>query len=313
MTVRTLLIALVALATPLAAQDRDTTRAAPPDSANVTILDITVDPNVNEPHRVFLQKHVVYMASFSEPGVTIRMRSYGGKQLPFVVPNSNDLDATGGAEFELYPQADGNVEFTAVFNEDQRPVRFRIWSDARATERGRRSAEEGYWELGVEGLAGWHGRFSTQAGGTAGRGSTLGACFSVRNGPGPIGALNGCILGFERELGGLGRGTFFFTEPQLRLSHARRTDTGWRFDWGLVARYGFFADELDGSNFGPGALGFGFYAADDQRDIEGKGWRLSLTARTDGEPGELRDIYGSVHQTGRHWTMAYQVGIGRYF
>lgn len=312
MTLKTLCAAVLVLAGPLAAQDRDTTRAAPSDSQNVTLLDITVDPNVNEPHTIFLAKHIVYKASFSEPGVTIRMRSFGNKQLPFVVPLANGPDAGGGAEFELYPQADGEVQFTAIFNEDQRPVRFKIWSDVRATHRGEASAAEGFWELGFDALAGWHGAFDRQEGGPAGASATVGACLSVRNGPGPVGFFNGCIVGAEKKLSGT-PGVFFFTQPQIRLNDGRRTDTGWRNELGLVLRYGFFADGSDGNNFGAGSFGWGAYFARDQRDPDGKGWRLLVLGRMDGTPGETVDAFGTVTEHSRHWSPSYQLGIGRYF
>lgn len=305
------LFAAFSFAGPLWAQDPDSTRQAPSDSGNVTLLDFTVDPAANEPHVVFLQKGIVYRASFSQPGVTLRMRSYRNRQLPFLVDLTNATDASGGSELELYPQSDGDIELVVVVPSSV-PVRFRLWSDARASERGRRSAEEGYWELGVDGLLGWHGDFDSQTGAPAGSGITLGGCLSVRNGPGPLGIINGCIVGAEWKLGGDTRGFFFFAEPLIRLSNGRRTDSGWRYEWGLAMRFAAFADGSGGTNFGPGILGLGAYLARDQRDLNGRGWRMYLIARADGQAIEVPDGFGNVDRKGRDWVPALQFGLGRY-
>ena len=286
-----LVAALVALPLTLAAQTPTPTAA---DTGNVTLLDITVHPGEFEPHIVFLQRGIVYRASYSGPGIEIRLRSFAGKQLPFVVPLTNGVDATGGSEYELYPQSDGNIEFTEVFNANKVPVTFRLWKDARGTARGRRSAEEGFWELGVDGLVGWHGAFQSGTLPPGGSGPTIGGCLSVRNGSGPLGFINGCVFGVERLSSSGGSGYFLFTEPEIRLSNRRRTDSGWKFEWGLLVRYGAFASEADGGNLGGGNFGYGAYVARDQRDLNGRGWRITLSGRTDtGAP-------------------AVQLGVGRY-
>ena len=295
------LVAALLFQLPLAAQSP----ATPPDTGNVTLLDITVHPGEYEPHTVFLQKGIVYRASFSGQGIEIRVRSYGGRQLPFVVPLTNGVDASGASEFEIYPQSDGNIEFTEVFNAEKVPVTFRLWRDARGTERGRRSAEEGFWELGVDGLVGWYGNYGSQSGGS---GATLGGCLSVRNGPGPLGWINGCIVGVERLTTGSGQGFFLFTEPEIRLSNGRRTDSGWKFEWGLLVRYAMFANGNDGGNIGGANLGYGAYVARDLRDLNGRGWRLTLMGRMDGSSSGSA-TFGS---TGRIWAPVFQFGVGRY-
>ena len=300
-----LLATLVVLPYSLSAQ---TPSPPPPDSGNVTLLDITVHPGEYEPHIVFLQKGIVYRASFSGKGVEIRLRSFQGRQLPFVVALSNDVDATGGSEYELYPQSDGDVEFTEVFNAEKVPVTFRLWKDARSTERGRRSAEEGFWELGVDGLVGRRGNFSPQAGGS---GTTFGGCLSVRNGPGVLGWLNGCILGAEGLTGQQGV-FFFFSEPEIRLSNGRRTDAGWKNEWGLVARVNIFADGGDGNYLDEGHFGNGAYFARDQRDLNGRGWRLTLIVRADNGQKLTLDAFGNVTKREQAWAPAIQLGVGRY-
>lgn len=304
-----LLAAFLVIPVTLAAQNPP---AAAADTGNVMLLDITVHPGEYEPHIVFLQRGIVYRASFSGQGVEIRVRSFAGRQLPFIVSLTNSVDASGGSEFEIYPQSDGDIEFTEAFNGDKVPVTFRLWKDARSTERGRRSAEEGYWELGIDGLVGWHGDFDAQDGGAAGAGGTVGGCLGVRNGPGPLGAINGCIVGAEWKVSGRVKGVFFFTEPQIRLSHGRRTDTGWRYDWGLLFRYAAFADGSDDGNFSPGMFGVGAYVARDLRDLNGRGWRITFTARSDNMSELVDDGFGSFVNKGRRWSPAFQIGVGRY-
>lgn len=310
------LTSLLALATgPLRAQAADTTRVAPHDTMNIQLLDITVDPNVNEPHRVFLQKHVVYKASFSEPGVTIRMRSYNGKQLPFVVPASNDVDATGGSEFELYPLADGEIEFTAVFNEDQRPVRFRLWSDAKATRRGERSAAEGWWELGYDVLIGPHGHYGTTDDFTANAGVTYGSCLSVRNGPGWLGRWNGCIVGFEWMSGDIhSQALELFAEPRFRVAGVGHGHTGWGWDAGALTHLAVYADVHHGGNFGDPVVGLGAYvAADQRRATDGKGWRLSCAAHADRVKHTFVDPVTFQLKTVHTEVPVVEFGVGRYF
>ena len=280
-TLTTLFVLL--MAAPLGAQDQDSSRTAPADSGNAVLLDITIDPAANERHVVFLQKGIVYRARFSESGATLRMRSLGNKQLPFIVDLGGG-DVSGGTELEIYPQSDGDIEL-AVLLPASVPVRFRLWSDARATERGRRSAEEGYWEIGVDGLVGWHGDQRPDGGaGTAfGAGMTFGGCLSVRNGVGPLGFLNGCIAGAEGWTAGGADGLLvLFTEPQIRLSNGRRTTAGHRLEWGLVTRFAIGTNGNEGGNFGNTLLGFGAFLARDSRDLNGRGWRFSLVGRVDG-------------------------------
>lgn len=305
-----LLVAALSAASPLSAQDADSTRQAPHDSANVTILDISIDPSANERHVVYLQKGIVYRASFSEQGVTLRMRSLGNKQLPFVVDVSSGADVSGGSELEVYPQADGDIELTVVLAASV-PVHFRLWRDARATLRGQRSAEEGYWELGVDGILGWHGDYSGNSTLMA-SGMTLGGCLSVRNGPGPLGFINGCIVGAE-GMGGDDAHRYFglFTEPHLRFSNGRRTDQGWRSEWGGVIRYAAYAAG-NGGNLGDGRFGLGAYLSRDQRDLNGRGWRYTLTLRADKVERVFYDGFG--FETGREdaYVPALQLQIGRY-
>jgi hypothetical protein len=283
----------------------------PADTGNITLIDVTLHPGEYEPHTIFLQKGLVYRISFSGPGVDVRVRSYQGKQLPFVVPLTNEIDASGTSEYELYPQSDGDIEITEVFNALKVPVTFRLWRDARATERGRRSADEGFWELGVDGLAGWHGDFKADSS-TAGGGATIGGCLAVRNGPGPLGFLNGCIFGVERLASSTSSGFFLFTEPEIRLSNRRRTDSGWKFEWGLLVRYASFGSDNDGGNLGGGNFGFGAYLARDQRDLNGNGWRVTLTGRFDGLSNEKLDGFGNTLSTKHLWAPALQLGVGRY-
>ena len=284
----------------------------PADTGDVTLLDVTLHPGEYEPHTLFLQKGVVYRVSFSGPGVEVRLRSYQQKQLPFVVPITSEVDASGSTEYELYPQSDGDIEITEVFNGLKVPVTLRLWRDARATERGRRSADEGFWELGIDALAGWHGAFKAGAPGAAGQGGTIGGCLGVRNGPGPLGFLNGCIFGIERLASSSSSGFFLFTEPEIRLSNKRRTDSGWRFEWGLIVRYASFGSDDDGGNLEGGSFGYGAYLARDQRDLEGRGWRVTLTGRFDGLTNETLDAFGNVTSSKHIWAPALQLGVGRY-
>ena len=320
MRTTTQLLALLALvastaAVPVRAQSVDTTRVSPHDSVNIQLLDITVDPNVNEPHRVFLQKHVVYKASFSEPGVTIRMRSYGGKQLPFVVPTSNGIDATGGSEYELYPLADGEVEFTAIFNEDQRPVRFRLWSDARATRRGERSAAEGWWQLGVDLMIGQHPDLDKAQALPVGSGPNIEACFGVRNGPGGLGILNGCIFGIGWGFG-QGSSPYFglFMEPRLRVHGGGSSHIGWAVEEGIDTRFSVYAVRRNGWNFGTPFPALGLYIALDQRSSTGgSGWRLVATGRSERMQSTKED-FGSLGYDGRWRSRAlFEFSVGRYF
>ncbi len=305
-----LLTGLLLAASRLAAQDTTTARAD--SDRNVILLDITVDPNVNERQVVYLQKGIVYRASFSQPGVILRVRSRKNKQLPFVVPLSNAPDASESSEIEIYPQSDGDIELTPVFNARGVPVTFRLWRDVRATERGQRAAEEGWWELGVDGLVGWHGAFNAGTAESSGSGATFGGCLGVRNGLGPLGFINGCIFGFERLNSSTTPGFFLFTEPEIRLSNGRRTDSGWKFEWGLLIRYAAFGSENDGGNLGGGNLGYGAYLARDQRDLDGLGWRITLMGRMDGGEQGTIDGFGVVTKTTRIWAPAFQLGVGRY-
>ena len=146
----------------------------------------------------------------------------------------------------------------------------------------------------MDGLVGWHGAFHTGTFQSGGSGPTFGGCLGVRNGPGPLGFINGCIFGVERLSSSDGSGFFLFTEPEIRLSNGRRTDSGWKFEWGLLVGYGAFASGNDGGNHGGGHFGYGAYLARDQRDLNGRGWRITLAGRTDtGAP-------------------AVQLGVGRY-
>ena len=297
-----LLAALLGVPAALVAQ---TPPPPPADTGNVILLDVTVHPGEFDPHTVFLQKGIVYRASFSGPGVAMRMRSYKGKQLPYVVSLTSVVEASGSSEYEIYPQSDGDIEFQELFNEGQVPVTFRLWRDARATEHGRRSAEEGFWELGVDLLVGGRGSIHDNVGLPTGSGMTIGGCLGVRNGPGPLGFLNGCIFGLERLSSSTTPGFYLFTEPEIRLSNHRRTDSGWKFEWGLLMRYAAFGSDDDGGNLDNGEFGFGGYVARDQRDLNGRGWRITLTGRADAARGGA----GGNH---RLWAPAFQLGVGRY-
>lgn len=265
--------ALLAVAAPLAAQD---TLAAQRET-DVTILDITVDPAANERHVVFLQKRVVYRARFGGPGITIRMRSIGNRPLPFIVNATAMADATGATEYELYPAADGEIELTPVGNQDQVPVRFLLWKDARATERGSRAAQEGWWDIGLEFGIGRHFGDRSEGAILMAGGSTYTACFSFRNGPGLAGRLNGCALGLEinrsdDDVSGLDQA---FIEPRIRVVGDSSRHQGWGWDAGLVTHIGF--SERDNV-----VLGLGAYAATDLRAGDrGQGIRLLLQARQD--------------------------------
>lgn len=300
---------------PLAAQGADTIRVAPHDTMNITVLDIEVDPNVNEPHVVFLQKHVVYRASFSEPGVTIRMRSIGGKQLPFVVPASNEPDASRGSEYEVYPLADGAVEFRALFNEEQRPVRFRIWSDAHATMRRRRADAEGWWELGAELVIGWHPSFAAARVLPLGSGPSLGACFGVRNGPGGLGRVNGCVLGLEWSFGE-GPSPLFgvFTEPKIRIHGGGSRHVGWVSEEGILTRVSIYASRRVGWNFGTPFPALGVYVARDQRPSGGgAGWRCTVTGRMELMKPTREDIGSLGYEGGWRARPIVAFAVGRYF
>lgn len=302
-------------AAPLAAQTPEAARTPPHDSTNITLLDITIDPNVNEPHVVFLQRHVVYKASFSETGVTIEMRSFGNKALPFIVPASNGTDASGGEELEIYPQADGEIQFKAVFNELQRPVHFRLWSDARATRRGERSAAEGFWQLGYEIMSGFHPDYAGPQTLPAHAGLDLGACLSVRNGPGRVGRLNGCIAGFGGMTGEVSGQLFqFYTEPRFRIRGGGSHHSGWATELGALAGARIYAWSKDGGNFGPVIFGFGGYLARDQRGaFEGKGWRLSAALRADRFKYTIADPVTFAVTSHVHWEPVLEIGVGRYF
>lgn len=303
------------LVAPLAAQDRDTTRIAPRDSADAVILDISVDPAANERHTAFLQKGVVYRAYFSEEGVILRMRSPQNKQLPYVVDVSRGPDATGGTEFEVYPQADADVEFSVVLPA-QVPVHFRLVSDSRATERGRRSAEEGYWELGLDALVGWHPDLASEGSYPVAAGRTVGGCLSVRNGAGPLARLHGCIGGLEWMGGGIDENLLaLFTEPRIRVFGGGRDHSHWGLETGLVARLSVTATVSNFGNFGNPQHGFGAYVALDQRSTsEGKGWRFTLVGRMDRYP-TARTASTPPFETkeGYTWLPGFQFGFGRYW
>lgn len=287
---------------PLAAQDSA--------DSNVVLLDLLVDPSVNEPHRVFLAKGIVYRASFAMSGVSIRMRSYERKQIPFVVPVTPTEDASGRSEFEIYPQDDGEIEFLALFNDQSIPVRFRLWSDARATARGRRSAEEGYWEIGLDAFYTTYGEQMIE-GDTYGEAhSSIGACFSFRNGPGILGRLNGCALGMEvieGEGDALNR-TRFFIEPRFRLLGGGSRHEGMSADAGLVLSAGTMER---GPYVGPGV-----YGALDFRGKEGNGARLFVSGRYDWEPEEIQGsdpMEPWVTEKVSVWTPSLRLGLGYYW
>lgn len=261
------------------ARAQDTAQAARPDS-DVMILDITVDPAANARQTVFLQKGVVYRVRFGGPGITISMRSRGNRQLPFLVNTTGVADASGATEYELYPQSDGDIELTPTANDAQVPVRFQIWRDARATERGRRRAEAGFWELGVEGTFGFHGAYTHDGDELANSGALYGGCLSFRNGPGQIGRLNGCAFGIEsHRFKGGEQELKFYMEPRIRIIGSGSRHSGWGTDAGLVLHIGF----SEGAG-GEGTIitGVGAYVARDLRaDQEGRGWRFVFQVRHD--------------------------------
>lgn len=299
-------VGVLLLGAPIQAQD---TAAAAIDS-NITILDLIIDPTVNEPYRVFLAKGVVYGASFSQPGVSIRMRSYAGKQLPFVVALSQLEDASGRSEFEIYPQSDGEIEFLAVFTAIDAPARFHLWRDARATARGQRSAAEGFWEIGVEAFVAHLGRPSVDGDPIGESGTSYGGCFSFRNGPGVLGRLNGCAFGMEVTSGEgevIDRSRFFI-EPRFRLTRGRSDHAGWAPEAGVLVVFG--ASE-QGVN-----LGTGLYGALDYRNMMGRGMRVLLMARTDHTKGDVfKDILHPEFGTEEVgiWTPSLRFGAGYYW
>lgn len=266
---------LLASATPLQAQDT----ASTPRDTNVTLVDITVVPGAQERVVVFLQRRIVYRARFGGPGVTIGMRSIGNKPLPFVVYTTAMADASGATELELYPQADGDVELIPIGGGvEQVPIRFVLWRDARATERGLRAAEEGWWDVGFEFGIGRHFGTEYPGGQVLGEGMTYTACLAFRNGPGLAGRLNGCAFGVE-VIGEAGEeGTAidrFFIEPRIRVVGDSSRHQGWGFDAGLVTHVGF-------SEYDNVILGLGAYGATDLRSGErGRGIRLLFQARHD--------------------------------
>ena len=275
--------------------------------SNLTLLDLTIDPTVNEEYRIFLAKGIVYRASFDQPGITMRMRSYQQRQLPFLVPVTQTDDASGRSEYELYPQADGEIAFLAVFNELRVPVHFRLWSDSRATARGRRSAEEGYWEIGLDLYAAAYGAPSVGGGdGT----SAIGSCFSFRNGPGVAKRLNGCAFGME-VLAGEGDAlerTRFFLEPRFRILGSSSNHLGWGPEAGVVLSIGT-------SEVGP-YLGPGIYGALDNRNADGDGFRLMVGLRYDWESVELTGDDPFTNADGENtsvWTPSFRVGAGYYW
>jgi hypothetical protein len=301
MTIRTLLIAAVLLL-PTAARGQERT------DSNLTLLDLTIDPTVNEPYRIFLAKGVVYRASFDQPGITMRMRSYQQRQLPFLVPVTQTQDASGRSEFEIYPQSDGEIEFLAVFNELRVPVHFRLWSDSRATERGRRSAAEGYWEVGLDLYAAGYG--APSAGGDGTGTSAIGGCFSFRNGPGIARRLNGCAFGME-VLAGEGDAlerSRFYIEPRFRLLGSRSDHVGWGPEAGVVLSIGT-------SEVGP-YLGPGIYGALDNRNAKGDGFRLTAGLRYDWQSVELTGDDPFSLADGENtsvWTPSFRLGLGYYW
>jgi hypothetical protein len=271
------LLALPLLLAAPALHAQDTTST--PRDTNVTLLDITVVPGAQERFVVFLQKRIVYRARFGGPGVTVGMRSIGNKPLPFVVNTTAMADASGATELELYPQADGDVELIPIGGgTEQVPIRFELWRDARATERGRRAAEEGWWDVGFE--FGLGRQFGTEyAGGEVlGEGTVYTVCLAFRNGPGLAGRLNGCAFGAEifgetdNDISGVDR---FFIEPRIRIVGDSSRHQGLGFDAGLVTHIGF--SESDNV-----VLGLGAYGAADLRSGErGRGLRLLFQARHD--------------------------------
>jgi hypothetical protein len=298
-------LVLIFPTTPLRAQDSTRARS----DSNLTLLDLTIDPTVNEPYRIFLAKGVVYRASFDQPGITIRMRSYEARQLPFLVPVTQTDDASGRSEYELYPQADGVIEFLAVFNELRVPVHFRLWSDARATARGRRSAAEGYWEVGLDLYAASYGT-AVASNGAEGEGtSAIGGCFSFRNGPGIARRLNGCAFGMEVLAGegdALDRSRFYI-EPRFRILGASSDHTGWGPEAGALLSIGT-------SQAGP-YLGPGIYGALDYRNGEGDGLRLMASLRYDWESAEILTdpILSTDTEQVSIWTPSVRIGVGYYW
>ncbi len=294
------------LGAPLRAQNY----AGTPIDSNVTILDLLIDPTVNEPYRIFMAKGIVYRASFSQPGVSIRMRSYDGKQLPFVVALTQLGDASGRSELEIYPQSDGEIEFRATFNDQSIPVRFRLWQDVNATARGRRSAAEGFWEIGLETFAAYYGPASVDGETSGSAGTSLGGCFSFRNGPGALGRLNGCAFGMEVFAGdgeALDR-TRFYIEPRLRLFGGASDHHGWADEAGVLLSVGTMEA---GTSIAPG-----IYAAHDYRGLSGNGLRVLFILRTDRMKG---DIYKDPSQPELGtkevsiWTPSLRFGAGYYW
>lgn len=212
----TALLGLIAIAPRLAAQ------ASPPiDTSGVKLLaDETFHSQSFQPIRIFLASGRRYRVQFSEPNITLQLRSYEGKQLPMIMNVNYDSDASGRTDLELRPRVDGEFEFKPVYVYAGRPVRFQLWVMLRADEvpPAAPHAEGGRIAFGLEVAAGSHGKYDNSVDSYGEAGGTATVCAAVRGLGGLSGRLWGCALGVEVE-GGSSEGnfTYIFLEPRFRF------------------------------------------------------------------------------------------------
>lgn len=301
-----LLAAIVGISAPLAAQDStraaDTTRRATPDRP-VVVLDITIDPNVHEPYRVFLERGALYKAHFSQDGAVLQLRSYRGLQLPFVVNVTSGGFSSGETEYELYPQADGEIEFRPVFNAANVPIRFVLTLVRRSADGPGRLSATGTdeWMVGMEVLGGYHTALADDFSGALYEG-----CITARRGPLRRSIISGCVFGVGSiDAAGENGITVLFLEPRVRLWASGgkmappATELGVSYRIGFASLQGPGATNGGGSIFGPGVYFSQSY-----------GWK-------GGKPGWILRLSGSLESVpvddATATPLAVKVGVGRIF
>ncbi|HWA40042.1 MAG TPA: hypothetical protein VG712_00425 [Gemmatimonadales bacterium] len=232
-TVALLIAAALATATPLSAQAPDRDRPA-------LLADETFSEGGFDPVRVFLARGTVYRVEFSEPAVILSMRSWESKPLPFVVTVNLGPDATGRTNYELRPQVDGVIEFKPEYVQSGKAVRFRIWSlgDGSHGVHAAAAHRPVRWEFGVMVERAHHGAYVNSIIRYAEAGGSSSICAAIRNGPGILERLWGCIVGLDWETGGAEfRTKWMYTDPRIRVVQQQLAN-GVRVEAGISMRYG---------------------------------------------------------------------------
>ena len=196
------------------------TRVSAAERVWVELADFTFHPGSFDPIRYFLQRGVIYRVQFSEPNIVLEMRSYEGKQVPFVRYVNSGPDATGRTDFELSPNDDGEIEFRQVGGVSGTATRFQLWriEQRTATTPMEPVTEAAGLEVGIIGRLGAHGAYIDREFTYADNGGVVEACVAFRGGSGVFDRLGGCVFGLSYEMGGArSKLTFAFIEPRLRI------------------------------------------------------------------------------------------------